>query len=82
MSSKKKTFEDNLKRLEELVKSLEQNELGLDESLKAFEEGSKLADALGKELDKARATVARLSRDDRGEFALEGFDEGTGDDDE
>lgn len=82
MSSKKRTFEDNLKRLEELVRALEQNELGLDESLKAFEEGSKLAQALGKELEKARAKVAKLSVDGQGEFTLEEFDDGAGDDGE
>ncbi len=47
MTKKKRTFEDDLKRLEELVRSLEQNELSLDESLAAFEEGSKLRDVFG-----------------------------------
>lgn len=80
--SGKATFEQNLKRLEELVKKLEQNELGLEESLKAFEEGTKLAETLGKELDKARARVAKLTRDAQGEFALAEFEGDVEDDDE
>ncbi len=80
--SSKETFEDNLKRLEDLVRKLEQNELGLEGSLKAFEEGTKLADVLAKELEKAQARVAKLTRDRQGEFALEEFEGDAGDDDE
>lgn len=75
MSKKKRTFEDDLKRLEELVRSLEQNELGLEESLDAFEEGTKLGEALMKELDKAQKRVAKLVKTEQGEFDLEPFDD-------
>ena len=71
--SSKATFEKNLERLEELVRKLEQNELSLEDSLKAFEEGTKLSEALGKELDKARARIEKLTRNSQGEFELTEF---------
>ena len=40
-----KTFEDNLARLEEIVAALEKGDVKLAESLKLFEEGSKLVTA-------------------------------------
>lgn len=81
MTKKKRTFEDDLKRLEELVRSLEQNELGLDESLAAFEEGSKLGEVLTKELDRAQERVMKLVKTHQGEFELEPFDGEEGDSD-
>ena len=75
MSKKKRTFEDDLKRLEALVRSLEQNELSLEESLAAFEEGTKLGESLMKELGKAQERVAKLMKTQQGEFELEAFDE-------
>jgi exodeoxyribonuclease VII small subunit len=75
LTKKKRTFEDDLKRLEELVRSLEQNELSLEESLAAFEEGSKLGEALMKELNKAQERVAKLMKTQQGEFELTAFDE-------
>lgn len=79
--SKVAKFERDLKRLEELVKKLEQNELGLEESLAAFEDGMKLAEGLAKTLEKAQERVAKLTGAREGELALEAFDDGGGDDD-
>jgi len=45
MAEKKKTFEENMKRLEEIVSLLEANEQPLDETVKLFEEGLKLVNA-------------------------------------
>ena len=42
MSAKKKSFEDTLKELEGIVAKLEAGEVGLEESLVQFENGSKL----------------------------------------
>ena len=80
--SGKRTFEESLKRLEEIVRTLEQDELGLEASLKAFEEGTKLADALARDLEKAQARVAKLTRSKEGSPVLEEFDADTGNDDE
>ena len=47
-----KTFEDNLARLEEIVAALEKGDAKLADSLKLFEEGSKLVSDCGTMLDK------------------------------
>ena len=79
--SKVAKFERDLERLEELVRKLEQNELGLEESLAAFEDGMKLAEGLAKTLEKAQERVAKLTAAREGEPALEAFDEGGEEDD-
>ena len=43
MSDKELTYESAVKRLEEIVAALENKETPLDESVKLFEEGTKLA---------------------------------------
>lgn len=52
-----KTFESQMARLEEIVRLLERGEAPLAESMKLFEEGTKLSAALGKLLDKAEQKV-------------------------
>lgn len=42
MAEKKKTFEESMHRLEEIVSELESNEKSLDETITLFEEGLKL----------------------------------------
>jgi exodeoxyribonuclease VII small subunit len=76
--SKRSTFEKDMGRLEELVKKLESGEISLEESLVAFEEGMKLAESLGKVLDKAQERVQKLTRGEQGEFVLEDFEDGEG----
>ncbi len=74
MSKKKLSFEEELARLEELVDRLESGELGLEESLTTFEEGTKIARDLVKVLEKAQGRVAKLTEDDEGDFVLEPFE--------
>ena len=57
-----KTFEENLARLEEIVAALEKGDAKLAESLKLFEEGSKLVSDCGAMLDKAEQKVTKLSK--------------------
>jgi exodeoxyribonuclease VII small subunit len=76
--SKRPTFEKDMGRLEELVKKLESGEISLEESLVAFEEGMKLAESLGKVLDKAQERVQKLTRGEQGEFVLEDFEDDEG----
>ena len=78
--SKRATFEEDMGKLEELVDKLEQNELPLEDSIKAFEDGMKLAGSLMKTLDKAPERVRKLTKTEQGTFELEGF--GGGDEDE
>lgn len=59
----KDRFEDALHRLEELVRKMESDELSLEESLKAFEEGIRLSRLCAKKLDEAERRVEILLRD-------------------
>lgn len=77
--SKRATFEEDMGKLEELVERLERNELPLEESIEAFEEGMKLAGSLLKSLEKAQERVLKLTRTEQGAFELEEL--GGGDED-
>lgn len=57
-----KTFEENLARLEEIVSALEKGDAKLAESLKLFEEGTKLVNDCGAMLDKAEQKVRKLTK--------------------
>ena len=74
--SKRSTFEEDMAKLEEIVSRLERSELGLDESLKAFEEGMKLAESLAKALGKAEERVQLLVKGVQGELELQDFEGG------
>ena len=56
----KKTFEERLERLEELGDEIRKNDIPLDDAIKAFEEGIKLARALEKDLEKIESRVELL----------------------
>ena len=53
----KKTFEENMARLEQIVTLLEKGDAQLTDSLTLFEEGTKLAAQCRKELDSAEQKV-------------------------
>lgn len=53
-------FEDNLNRLEAIVKKMESGELSLEDSLKTFEEGIKLYRLCAQKLDEAERRVEIL----------------------
>jgi len=63
MSRKKKTFEQSMERLEQIVRSLEQGDLPLEDSLKLFSEGTQLVSECGKFLDDAQLQVTKVFRD-------------------
>ena len=58
----KKSFEENIARLEEIVGALEKGDAQLADSLKLFEEGTKLVNECGKLLDEAEQKVVNLSK--------------------
>ena len=58
----KKTFEENMARLEEIVGKLEEGDAQLSDSLKLFEEGTKLIGQCRGELDKAEQQVVKLMK--------------------
>lgn len=74
-STTKKTggFEESLKRLEEIVETLEQGSVSLDEAMKMYEEGVVLSKQCLEKLTQAELKLKRLSKDVNGNFEL--FDE-------
>ncbi len=58
-----KKFEKAMERLEEIVESLEGGELPLEDSLKVFEEGMKLARFCSHKLEEAEKKVTLLVRE-------------------
>ena len=61
MAEKKKTFEQAMERLEEIVSLLERGEAPLEESLKLFEEGTGLMKQCSTLLDRAEQKVTKLT---------------------
>jgi len=60
----KKGFEERLERLEELGDEIRKSDIPLDEAIKAFEEGIKLARTLEKDLDKIESRIELLMNGD------------------
>jgi len=56
------TFEQNLGRLEGIVKRLEETELPLEEALKLFAEGMALSEGCRRQLEEAEHRVEILSK--------------------
>ena len=65
--SKQATFEESMKRLEEIVSRMEQGSVTLEESLTLFEEGTGLVKQCSKQLDDAELKVVRLMKGPDGE---------------
>ena len=63
----KLTYEQALKKLEEIVNKLESGSTSLDESIKLFEEGTKLADFCNTKLNAAEQKFTELLNKSRGE---------------
>jgi exodeoxyribonuclease VII small subunit len=72
-----KSFEDRLARLEEVAARLKDGKIPLEEAIALFEEGSKLAKTLEKDLARVERKVQVLSGEepDTGEPALGLFPE-------
>ena len=62
MATKKLTFEEQLTRLGDIVRTLESGEAGLADSLKLFEEGVALTARCNALLEKAEQQVSMLVR--------------------
>ena len=57
---KKKTFEQAIDRLEEIIESIENSETTLDESVKLYKEGIDLSVFCGKQLKKTEQEIVLL----------------------
>ncbi len=68
---KEMEFEPALKRLEAIVEQLEGGDLSLEQALKAYEEGVRMADVCSKRLTEAEKKVETLMKTAGGKFRTE-----------
>jgi len=73
MSNKPKSFEENMARLEEIVRAMERGDVALEESLKLFQEGTELVRLCGSMLDQAEMQIKLISADSDGSPVEEVF---------
>ena len=77
------TFEEAIKRLSEIVQTLERGDLPLEESLRLFEEGVKLSRVSQQRLDAAQKKVEQLlGVDEQGRPRTAAFETSANGDDE
>jgi len=74
MNEQNRSFEQNMQRLEQIVRSLERGDVPLEESLKLFQEGTDIVCACGALLDEAEQQVKIImtkadGTPEEGEFA-------------
>ena len=67
------SFEDKMKKLEEIAVELEKGDLDLDSSVTKFEEGMKLSKECSEMLEKAEKKITMLIKGENGELAEENF---------
>ena len=61
---KEKSFEQQMKMLQQIVEKLEANDVELDESIKLYEEGLKLSKTLKDQLSAFEEKIAQLNKGD------------------
>ena len=70
-----RSFEESMKRLDEIVGQLEEDKLPLDKMISLYEEGVGLARACGEKLEAAEQKVRLIAKKAGGGVTLEEFDE-------
>ena len=60
MNQKNASFENNMQRLEQIVRAMERGDVPLEESLKLFQEGTDLVRQCGQLLDDAELQVKKI----------------------
>ena len=73
MNKKNATFEENMQKLEQIVRAMERGDIPLEESLKMFQEGTRLVEDCGRLLDEAELMVKKISANANGEPVEEAF---------
>lgn len=74
MNEKNSTFEQNMSRLEQIVRAMERGDIPLEESLKLFQEGTELVRSCGALLDAAELQVQKILPAEDGSPLEEAFD--------
>jgi len=62
----KTTFEQSMKKLEQIVQELESGDLPLEEAMEKFEEGIKLSTLCSEKLDETEKKIILLLEDQKG----------------
>ena len=75
MNEKNHTFEQNMQRLEQIVRAMERGDVALEDSLKLFQEGTELVRSCGKLLDEAQLQVKKIAVDANGNPVETEFDD-------
>ena len=78
MNQQNNSFENQLARLEQIVRAMEKGDVPLDEALKLFQEGTELVRSCGKLLDDAELEVKMVLAGENGKPVEEDFTDGTG----
>jgi len=60
MNQANQSFEQNMTRLEQIVRAMERGDVALEESLKLFQEGTELIRSCNKLLDEAQLQVKKI----------------------
>ncbi len=70
----KKSFEQSLKQLEQIVEDLESGDLSLEKAFKLFEEGVKLSKVCSTKLDETEKKISILLESNDGDHVERPFD--------
>ncbi len=70
----KKTFEQAMKQLEQIVQELESGDLALEKAIRKFEEGMQLSKFCAQKLDETEKQVTLLMKDASGGVAAVPFE--------
>ena len=65
----KKTFEQSMKQLEQIVQELESGDLPLEKAIKKFEEGIQLSKYCSQKLDETEKRITILMQDSEGKVS-------------
>lgn len=69
------SFEEDLKRMEEITELLKDPNTGLEKSVELYEEGNKLAEKLSKKLDTIQRKIEKVTTEDENEYETERMEE-------
>jgi len=69
----KKTFEQTIKQLEQIVQDLESGDMPLEKAVKKFEEGIQLAKLCSEKLDETEKRITILMQDSNGKLSEKPF---------
>lgn len=75
MNQNNRSFEENMLRLEQIVRAMEKGDVALEDSIKLFQEGTGLVSACSKLLDDAELQVHKITTDAQGNPVEEVFEE-------